>query len=616
MSKINIISIGTFLPTLVNAICAEERPNFVWLMAEDVAPQFVGLYNGGRGAQTPNLERMAREGVVFNNAYSNAPVSSAARSTLITGCYAPRLGLSWHRNLSLVPIPKSLGMFPAYLRRAGYYTSNAAKTDYNCFLDPNAWDQVNGKIGEWRNRPDKNQPFFFVRTNATCHESCLHFSTEKMESTATEHNLAEVNLLPFHPDTHTFRYSYATFYDKIKQVDQELGALMEMLEEDGELDNTFIFYFGDNGGCLPGSKGYTGETGLRVPLVVYIPEKWRDCLSLSVGSRTDGFVSFMDFGPTLLHLAGVDVPEEMDGTPFLGTDISAEDLTKRDVVYGYGDRFGELYALNRTVRKGNMKYSRNFLPYHPKSLFSAYRYKQMAFCEWEKLYKEGKLTDVQKRFFESQGPEELYDLSVDPFEIRNLASDTAYVGELRRMRGLLEENLVLKNDLGLLPESVCLEEGRSNLVDYGKRSHNRIKRLLEIADLQLLPYKFGKIKAEKSLLSADSVERCWALTACVWWKERDLKLSRQIEKMLSDPSVFVQSRAAVYLAVVNGKNPVDVMKRSLRQARVGAETLWILNDMAYLKNWNSEWIFSLTEEDIPVKCEGVDSRVAYLKKKY
>ena len=591
----------------------KERPNFVWLMAEDVASHFVGLYNEGKGAQTPNLGRMAREGVVFNNAYSNAPVSSAARSTLITGCYAPRLGVSWHRKLEEVPMPEGLDMFPAYLRRAGYHTSNAAKTDYNCFLDPNAWDQVKGKMGEWRNRPDKEQPFFFVRTNAACHESCLHFSAEKMESKMTEHNPEDVNLLPFHPDTRTFRYSYATFYDKIKQVDQELGTLIEMLEEDGELDNTFIFYFGDNGGSLPGSKGYTGETGLKVPLVVYIPEKWRDRLLLPVGSRTDGFVSFMDFGPTLLHLAGVDVPEEMDGTPCLGADISAADLAKRDVVYGYGDRFDELYAFNRTVRKGNMKYSRNFLPYHPKSLFAAYRYKQLAFCEWEELYKEGKLTEIQKRFFEPQGSEELYDLSVDPFETCNLANDPAYAGELRRMRGLLKENLVSKNDLGLLPESIWLEEGSSNPTGYGKQSHHRIKRLLDVADLQLFPYESGRRKAEKSFLSADCAERCWALTACVWWGERDAKLSGQVEKMLSDPSALVQSRAAVYLAVVEGKNPVDAMKRSLRQARTGAETLWILNDMAYLKNRNPEWDFSLTDEDVLVKCQGADWRVDYLK---
>lgn len=614
IALLGIAGSGTcLLPVQAADASEKERPNFVWLMAEDVAPHFVGLFNEGKGAQTPNLERIACKGVVFNNAYSNAPVSSAARSTLITGCYAPRLGASWHRKLEQVPMPEGLDMFPTYLRRAGYHTSNAAKTDYNCFLDQNAWDQIKGKMGEWRNRPDKDQPFFFVRTNATCHESCLHFSVEKMESTATEHNPAEVNLLPFHPDTRTFRYSYATFYDRIKQVDEELGILMDMLEEDGELDDTFIFYFGDNGGSLPGSKGYTGETGLKVPFVVYIPEKWRERLPLPVGCRTDGFVSFMDFGPTLLHLAGVDVPEEMDGTPFLGTDISVEDLDKRNVVYGYGDRFDELYAFNRTVRKGNMKYSRNFLPYHPKSLFAAYRYKQMAFREWEELYKRGKLTDVQKRFFEPQGPEELYDLSVDPFETHNLASDPAYAGKLRRMRDLLEDNLVSKNDLGLLPESVWLEEGRSNPSGYGKQSHGRIKRLLETADLQLLPYKSGRRKAEKSLFSADCAERCWALTACVWWKEYDPKLSGQVERMLSDPNVLVQSRAAVYLAVVDGKNPVDAMKRSLRQARIGAETLWILNDMAYLKSRNPELDFSLTEEDVPVKCQSSDWRVDYLK---
>ena len=316
MNKINIIWIAVSLPSLVNVICAEERPNFVWFMAEDIAPQFMGLYNDGKGAQTPNLERLARDGVIFSNAYSNAPVSSAARSTLITGCYAPRLGVSWHRKLEQVPMPDGLQMFPSYLREAGYHTSNAAKTDYNCFMDENAWDQVKGKMGEWRSRPDKNQPFFFVRTNAASHESCLHFDEGTMNIKQTEHDPSKVNLLPFHPDTRTFRYTYATFYDKIRRVDDELGTLMDMLEEDGVLDNTFIFYFGDNGGSLPGSKGYTGETGLQVPLVVYIPKKWRDRIPLSVNSRTDGFVSFMDFGPTLLHLAGLEVPKKMDGTRF------------------------------------------------------------------------------------------------------------------------------------------------------------------------------------------------------------------------------------------------------------------------------------------------------------
>ena len=163
--------------------------------------------------------------------------------------------------------------------------------------------------------------------------------------------------IPNHPNTKLFRYTYATFYDRIQDSDKELGELMNMLEADGELDNTFIFYFGDNGGSLPGSKGYTTETGLNVPLVIYVPKKWRNKLSLKIGTRTNGFVSFMDFGPTLLHLAGISVPKEMDGIPFLGEDISLQKLEARDEVYGYGDRFDELYAFNRTLRKGNFKYS-------------------------------------------------------------------------------------------------------------------------------------------------------------------------------------------------------------------------------------------------------------------
>lgn len=590
-----------------------ERPNFVWFMAEDVAPQFMGLYNDGEGAHTPYLERMAREGVIFNNAYSNAPVSSAARSTLITGCYAPRLGASWHRGLEQVPLPEGLQMFPFYLREAGYYTANAAKTDYNLFLDEHAWDRIAGKMGEWRNRPDKNQPFFFVRTNASCHESCLHFDKERINNGQTRHQLSEVNLLPFHPDTRTFRYTYAAFYDKIGKADEELGILINMLKEDGLLDNTFIFYFGDNGGSLPGSKGYTGETGLKVPLVVYIPEKWRDRIPLTVNSRVDGLVSFLDFGPTLLHLAGLRIPEQMDGRPFLGEDISKEDIDRKDIVYGYGDRFDELYAFNRTVRKGKWKYSRNFLPYQPKSLFAAYRYKQQAFVEWEQFGREGKLNTVQRRFFEPQGPEELYDLSADPYETRNLSADPSYRNVLRKMRGLLDRHLVVTNDLGLLPESIWLQEGKENPVAYGKQSHKRIQRLLRVANLQYQSFPEVKKEVKQALGSADEAERCWALTACIGWGKQAAELTGQIESMAErDASLLVRSRALVFGAVTTQVNPAVFMKKVLLQARSGAETLWILNDMAYLKDRYPEWDFSLTEQDIPVKCEGTDWRREYL----
>ena len=486
----------------------KERPNFVWFMAEDVTSYYLKLYNNNeKGVATPHVEKLAKEGIVFNNAYSNAPVSSAARSTLITGCYAPRLGVSFHRKLEQVPMPEGLRMFPSYLREAGYHTSNAAKTDYNCFMDKTAWDVVNGELGEWRNRPNKKTPFFHVRTSMTTHESKLQFKENKVNTVKTKNDPNDVFVHPNHPDTKLFRYTYATFYDRIQDSDNELGELMEMLKADGELDNTFIFYFGDNGGSLPFSKGYTTETGLHVPMVVYVPKKWRERLPIKIGERTNGFVSFMDLGPTLLHLAGISVPEGMDGTPFLGEDISKAQMEAKDEVYGYGERFDELYAFNRTLRKGNFKYSRNFQPYHSKSLYSLYRYKQAAFREWKKMYNNGKLNKVQSYFFESQGAEELYDLSLDPYETKNLAGDPTYQSKLKELRALLKKQMVDKHHLGLYPECVWLEQGKTNPTQFGLTNSNSIKRYSDIADLEMETFNKAKNALTKALQSNDPVER-------------------------------------------------------------------------------------------------------------
>ena len=608
---------GAFgLASMVPAIsmAQSELPNFVFMMAEDVAPHFVGLYNEGRGAQLPNLESMASEGIVFNNAYSCAPVSSAARSTLFTSCYAPRLGVSFHRKLQEVPMPEDQYMFPAYLRKAGYFTVNAAKTDYNCITDTTAWNIIRGKMGGWRKRTDKNQPFLFVKTNPVCHESCLHFTAQQMAERKTFHSPESANLLPMHPDTELFRYTYATFYDRIRKVDDELGEMIQMLKQDGLLDNTFIFYMGDNGGSLPGTKGYTLEPGLKVPLVVYVPRKWRDRLPVSVNSRVDGFVSFMDLGPTLLHLAGIEVPEGMDGTPFMGEDITQHKMNERDVVYGYGDRFDELYASNRTVRKGNLKYSRNFTPYHPKSLYALYRYKQLAFVEWKQMYEDGKLNEVQSRFFEPQGAEELYDLANDPYETNNLASLAEYKEDLQDMRKLLSQHMLDMNDLGIFPECIWFTEGNDGPVSYGVRSHDRLCAALDAANLQLLSFSKGKAKALKALKSQNPVIRYWALTACINWGEEAAALVPAIQKMQKkEKEPFVSSRAMVFLSRMKAAdNPVKEFKTILKKARGTAECLNILNDMAYMKEQNPEWKWNVSADNVLYPNETTDWRLLYL----
>lgn len=590
----------------------KERPNFVWFMAEDVSAHYLRLYNDQKkGVATPHVEKLAEEGIIFNNAYSNAPVSSAARSTLITGCYAPRLGASFHRKLEQVPLPDGLQMFPSYLRKAGYHTSNAAKTDYNCFMDETAWDVVNGKLGEWRNRPNKKMPFLHVRTSMTTHESKLQFKENKVKNVKTQNRPDKVFVHPNHPDTELFRYTYATFYDRIQDSDNELGELMDMLKADGELDNTFIFYFGDNGGSLPFTKGYTTETGLQVPLVVYVPKKWRDRLPVKVGERTNGFVSFMDLGPTLLHLAGLEVPKEMDGTPFLGEDISKEQLNARDEVYGYGDRFDELYAFNRTLRKGNFKYSRNFQPYHPKSLYSLYRYKQAAFREWKKLYQNGKLNEVQSYFFQPQGAEELYDLSTDPYETKNLANNPTYQSKLEELRGLLKKQLVNSHDLGLYPECVWLEQGKQNPTQFGITNSSKIKRYSDIADLEMATFSQAKSDIIAALQSPDPVERYWGATVCASFGKQAAALQNELKKLTNDSESYVRSRAIVALNIAQKFNPVAPMKEALKKAKNGAESLLILNDMAYLKEKGSN--FQLTEADVPVKCGEANWRIKYLQ---
>ncbi|MGB0273598.1 MAG: sulfatase-like hydrolase/transferase, partial [Opitutales bacterium] len=204
-------------------------------------------------------------------------------------------------------------------------------------------------------------------------------------------------------------------------IDDLIGSALKKLEEDDLLEDTFVFYFGDHGGVLPRGKGYAYESGVHVPLVVRIPRNFSHLVDHEEGTRTDGFVSFIDFGPTILNLAGIDVPLFMDGKPFLGKGVKSKDLSKRDEVYCYADRFDEKYDLVRTVRKGKWKYIRNYQGFYPDGLQNNYRYRMLAYQEWRELFKAGKLNDKQSQFFRPRPAEQLFDLSVDPHEVNDLS---------------------------------------------------------------------------------------------------------------------------------------------------------------------------------------------------
>ena len=586
-----------------------ERPNIVWFLTEDLSTHYLAMYNNGKGAATPNVERLAKHGIVFSNAYSNAPVSSAARTTLITGCYAPSLEGSFHRCLKPMPMPENLNMFPAYLRENGYFTCNASKTDYNVKIDEKAWDRKKGKLDVWRERKDKSQPFFFMRSNLVTHESRLQFNEETYTNKKTNNDPDKVFIHPTLPDTKLVRYTYATFYDRINDSDKELGELIDMFEEEGVMDNTFIFYFGDNGGSLPGTKGYTNDIGIHVPLVVYVPEKWKDKIGIETGTTDNTLVSFMDFGPTVLNLAGVDIPARMDGKPFLGKDADKRD----DVVFGYGDRFDEFYAFNRCIRQGKYRYARNYLPYHTRSLFAFYRYKQLAFREWKDLYMNGKLNDSQGNFFKQMPVEELYDLENDPFELHNLAKDPKYKEVVAGLRGKLNNYMIEKADLGFFPESIIFEEGYNDPSTYGQTNKKRISKFIEIADMQTAAYnKKIEKKLIGSLSSDDPVERWWALTSCAYFADKCSNIKDRITSLLKDERSFVRSRAMVALSIMGERFTKENFLYSLSDVRTVAETLLLLNDLTYLYENNLIKPFELSMDYMKYKNFGEEWRLKYL----
>ena len=350
------------------------------------------------GAETPRIAELAQHGLLFEHAFSNAPVCSVARTTLMTSCYAPRIGTQYHRKHVTVPMPENLRMFPAYLRDAGYYATNNKKKDYNAHEGEGVWDASSGQA-TWRNRAD-DQPFFHMQSFAASHESTLHFSANAMHQQKTTTDPETVFVPPYHPDTPTFRYTHARYHDHNQTIDRQIGKVVDQLKEDGLLEDTFVFYFGDHGGVLPRGKGYAYESGLHVPLVVRVPEKWKQLVDGELGSRLHGFVSFIDFGPTLLNLAGVEIPKQIDGQPFLGPGVSGRSLAERDEAFGYADRFDEKYDLVRTLRKGKYEYVRNYQPFNFDGLQNNYRYRMLAFREWRKLYQAGKLNEAQRQFFE------------------------------------------------------------------------------------------------------------------------------------------------------------------------------------------------------------------------
>ena len=557
-----------------------ERPNIVWLVSEDNAARFLRLYDP-KGAELPHIESLAKRGLTFDHAFSNAPVCSVARSTLISGCYAPRTGTQFHRRLVKVPPPAGLDLFPTYLRGAGYYCTNHSKEDYNYTKNQGVWDE-SSRRASYRNRK-ADQPFFHVENFTVTHEGSLHFNAKTFQSQREQLTKEDTNVAPYLPDSPRARFTHEWYLGRHRELDKQIGKFLAGLEEDQLLEDTIIFYYGDHGGALPRSKGYIYESGLHVPLVVTVPEKWKHLFPGKPGERIRGFVSFVDFAPTVLALAGIGIPEPMDGRPFLGTSLTRSELDARNVTYGYADRFDEKYDPVRSIRRGNFKYIRSYQPFNPDLAFNAYRYRQMLYREWKDQFHAGDLNARQSQFFQPRAPEALYDLDSDPHELVNLAADPSFRSTLLTMRADLRKWVKGLPDLSFYPEPALIESAWKNPVSYGLEHQSDIAELVDTADLSLLPYEEAAPKLRMALGSENPWKRYWAWVACSSFGKQAAEFTETARTAAgSDDNNLVRMRAAEFLAVGGEEQAVPLLTGILKDSSTGPEALLILNTMSAL----------------------------------
>jgi len=433
----------------------DGRPNILWISVEDMSPD-LGCY-GDKYAVTPNLDRLAAEGVRYRNVFTHSPVCAPSRSGIITGMYPTTIGTHQMRCQG-VP-PPEVKCFPEYLRAAGYYCTNNVKTDYQFASPLTAWDENSSKA-DWRGRRD-GQPFFSVINLTTTHESQVR-SREKrlLERIASlepheRHDPAKAVIPPYYPDTPAVRRDWAQYYDIMTLMDKEVAEILMRLADDALADETIVWFWADHGRGLPRAKRWIYDSGLHVPLIVRVPEKFRRLAmpgnpdALKPGTVSDDLIAFVDFAPTMLSLAGIKVPDCMQGRPFLGSQRGIP----RKYIFAARDRMDEAYDIIRGVRDKRYKYIRNYMPHVTYGQDIDYMNEMPTMQEMRRLNAEGKLVGPQKHYFRETKPiEELYDTQNDPYEVRNLAENPEYRDVLDQMRKVDLRWMKEAGDIGLIPE--------------------------------------------------------------------------------------------------------------------------------------------------------------------
>lgn len=526
------------LSILLNAsiVYTAERPNILWLTCEDNNVNWVGCY-GNPYAETPNIDALAAEGFQYMHCYANAPVCAPSRSTWITGVHAVSMGT--HHMRSRYPIPHDrIRYYPDLLKAAGYYVGNAGKTDYNIGGrdDKSCWDT--NKL-DWNELPQQ-QPFFMIVNNTKSHESKAFGDVDK-----TTHSPADVRLAAYHPDITVMRQNYAHYHDQVKKMDADIGKVLAELEASGLAENTIVVHNSDHGGVIARSKRFLFNSGTHCPLIIRIPDKFKHLRPGKPGDKIDDLVSFIDMPKTWLSLCEAEVPDYMQGKVFLGPEQE-----RRDYHVSFRGRMDERCDNVRAIRDRRYLYIRNYMPYAPWGQHLNYLWNMKATQAWEQHHRDGLTNEITGRFFGTKPVHELYDTSVDPDNVHNLAFDPKYAAEVSRLSAALDKWQLDHFDAGLLPESELVkraEEAGKTVFDLVRDPQlYDLKRYQKFAASALLP-KYGEVDRSVcycALAEADAGLRYWGLVGLFQMQnqmEIDLNVIRD---SLQDESHHVRIMAA------------------------------------------------------------------------
>ncbi len=415
----------TLLFLLLATTLHAAPPNILWIIGDDLGVE-LGCY-GNPDATTPNSDRLAEQGMRFTNAFSTAPVCSASRSAFITGMYQNGIACEDHRTMLMKPLPDGVQPVTQRLKQAGYFTVSVkglggnGKTDFN-FSGKDFFDST--KSTDLKNAISSGKPFF---AHINIFEPHRQFT--KLPKGTKGADPDKVSLPPQYPDHPLARKDWAAYLDAVQVFDIKVGKILSWLDEQGVSENTVVFLFGDHGRPHVRDKQWLSDAGLRVPLIIRWPGKAKP------NTSDDRLVSLIDVTAETLLTAGIPIPENMDGRPFIGPDT-----TKREYTFAARDRCGEAFDRIRSVHDGRFNYIRNLYPELP--YWQTSRYKSLGYPVLDlmkELHDTGQLTDAQDAWFSNAKPaEELYDLNADPHELLNLANDPAHEKDLSRLQNALD----------------------------------------------------------------------------------------------------------------------------------------------------------------------------------